>query len=384
MDLLYFDNAATSWPKPEETQAAMSTYLREIGGSPGRSGHRLSLEAGRIVLDARESVARLFGVDDPFRIVFTKNATEALNIALLGLLDAGDHVITSSMEHNSVMRPLRALEREGVAVSVIPCSVRGELDPTAIRTAIRPNTRAIVLTHASNVTGTILPIAEVSRVAHEHGLVMIVDAAQTAGALPIAVEAMGIDLMAFTGHKSLFGPPGTGGLYVREGMEARLRPLMMGGTGSRSEFEEQPLFLPDKFEAGTPNTIGLAGLAAGVSWILTRGIEAIRAHEEALAGRFMRGLREIPGIDLYGPDDPSYRTAIVSFNIAGLMPSEAAQELDERFAIMSRPGLHCAPAAHRTIGTFPRGTVRFGFGAFNTEEEIDAALEAVRVLACER
>ena len=384
MDLLYFDNAATSWPKPEETQTAMSTYLREIGGSPGRSGHRLSLEAGRIILDARESVARLFGVEDPFRIVFTKNATEALNIALLGLLDAGDHVITSAMEHNSVMRPLRALEREGVAVSVIPCSVRGELDPTAIRTAIRPNTRAIVLTHASNVTGTILPIAEVSRVAHEHGLVLIVDAAQTAGALPIAVEAMGIDLMAFTGHKSLFGPPGTGGLYVREGMEARLRPLMMGGTGSRSEFEEQPLFLPDKFEAGTPNTIGLAGLAAGVSWILTRGIEPIRAHEEALAGRFMRGLREIPGIDLYGPDDPSHRTAIVSFNIAKLMPSEAAQELDERFAIMSRPGLHCAPAAHRTIGTFPRGTVRFGFGAFNTEEEIDAALEAVRVLACER
>ena len=384
MDLLYFDNAATSWPKPEETQAAMSTYLREIGGSPGRSGHRLSLEAGRVILDARESVARLFGVDDPFRIVFTKNATEALNIALLGLLDAGDHVITSSMEHNSVMRPLRALEREGVAVSVIPCSVRGELDPTAIRPAIRPNTRAIVLTHASNVTGTVLPIAEVSRVAHEHGLVMIVDAAQTAGALPIAVEAMGIDLMAFTGHKSLFGPPGTGGLFVRKGLETRIRPLMMGGTGSRSEFEEQPLFLPDKFEAGTPNTIGLAGLAAGVSWILTRGVESIRAHEEALTGRFMRGLREIPGIDLYGPADPSHRTAIVSFNIAGLSPSEAAQELDERFAIMSRPGLHCAPAAHRTIGTFPRGTLRFCFGPFNTEAEIDTALKAVRVLACER
>ena len=384
MDLLYFDNAATSWPKPEETQAAMSTYLREIGGSPGRSGHRLSLEAGRVILDARESVARLFGVDDPFRIVFTKNATEALNIALLGLLDAGDHVITSSMEHNSVMRPLRALEREGVAVSVIPCSVRGELDPTAIRPAIRPNTRAIVLTHASNVTGTVLPIAEVSRVAHEHGLVMIVDVAQTAGALPIAVEAMGIDLMAFTGHKSLFGPPGTGGLFVRKGLETRIRPLMMGGTGSRSEFEEQPLFLPDKFEAGTPNTIGLAGLAAGVSWILTRGVESIRAHEEALTGRFIRGLREIPGIDLYGPADPSHRTAIVSFNIAGLSPSEAAQELDERFAIMSRPGLHCAPAAHRTIETFPRGTLRFCFGPFNTEAEIDTALKAVRVLACER
>ena len=381
MDLLYFDNAATSWPKPEETQSAMNRYLREIGGSPGRSGHRLSIEAGRIVLEAREAVAQLFGVDDPFRIVFTKNATEALNIAFRGLLNAGDHVITSSMEHNSVMRPLRTLEGEGIEVSVLPCSVRGELDPETIPPAIRPNTKAIILTHASNVTGTILPIGEAGRVAREHGLALIVDAAQTAGILPISVEAMGIDLLAFTGHKSLFGPPGTGGLYIREGMEARIRPLMTGGTGSRSEFEEQPLFLPDKFEAGTPNTIGLAGLAAGVSWVLARGVESIRAREEALAGRFIRGLREIPGIDLYGPADPSQRIAIVAFNITGLTPSEASQELDERFAIMSRPGLHCAPAAHRTIGTFPRGTVRFGFGLFNREAEIDAALEAVRMLA---
>jgi len=384
MDLLYFDNAATSWPKPEEMQAAMNRYIREIGGSPGRSGHRLSIEAGRVILDAREAVALLFGVDDPSRVVFTKNATEALNIALRGLLNAGDHVITSSMEHNSVMRPLRALEEDGVAVSVIPCSVRGELDPTAISPAIRPNTRAIILTHASNVTGTILPIGEAGLIAREHGLILIVDAAQTAGVQPICVDEMGIDLLAFTGHKSLFGPPGTGGLYIRRGLEAQIRPLMTGGTGSRSEFEEQPLFLPDKFEAGTPNTIGLAGLAAGVSWILARGVDAIRAREEALAGRFTRGLMEIPGIDLYGPSGPSRRTSIVSFNIAGLMPSEAAQELDERFAIMSRPGLHCAPAAHRTIGTFPTGTIRFGFGVFNTEAEIDAALEAVRALACGR
>ena len=384
MDILYFDNAATSWPKPEEIQAAMNRYIREIGGSPGRSGHRLSIEAGRVILDAREAVALLFGVDDPSRVVFTKNATEALNIALRGLLNAGDHVITSSMEHNSVMRPLRALEEDGVAVSVIPCSVRGELDPTAISPAIRPNTRAIILTHASNVTGTILPIGEAGLIAREHGLILIVDAAQTAGVQPICVDEMGIDLLAFTGHKSLFGPPGTGGLYIRRGLEAQIRPLMTGGTGSRSEFEEQPLFLPDKFEAGTPNTIGLAGLAAGVSWILARGVDAIRAREEALAGRFTRGLMEIPGIDLYGPSGPSRRTSIVSFNIAGLMPSEAAQELDERFAIMSRPGLHCAPAAHRTIGTFPKGTIRFGFGVFNTEAEIDAALEAVRALACGR
>lgn len=381
MELLYFDNAATSWPKPEATPAAMDRYLREIGASPGRSAHRLSLEAGRIVLEAREAVAQLLGADDPFRIVFTKNATEALNIVLRGLLKPGDHVITSSMEHNSVMRPLRALEAEGVAVSVIPCSARGELDPGDIPTAIRPTTRAILLTHASNVTGTILPVREAGRIAREHGLILIVDAAQTAGAVPIAVEEMRIDLLAFTGHKALFGPPGTGGLYIKKGLETQIRPLMTGGTGSRSEFEEQPSFLPDKFESGTPNTIGLAGLGAGVSWILARGVAAIRTREELLTARFIGGLQGIPGVTLTGPVDPSSRTAVVSFNIAGLLPSEAALELDERFAIMARPGLHCAPAAHRTIGTFPRGTVRFGFGFFNTEAQIDTALEAIRNLA---
>ena len=380
MELLYFDNAATSWPKPEATPAAMDRYLREIGGSPGRSAHRLSLEAGRIILEAREAVAKLLGADDPFRIVFTKNATEALNIAFRGLLKPGDHVVTSSMEHNSVMRPLRALEAGGVAVSVIPCSSRGELDPADIPPMIRPNTRAIILTHASNVTGTILPVGEAGRIARERGLLLIVDAAQTAGAVPIAVEEMGIDLLAFTGHKALYGPPGTGGLYIKKGIETQIGPLMTGGTGSRSEFEEQPEFLPDKFESGTPNTVGLAGLGAGVSWILARGVDTIRAREELLTARFIGGLREIPGVTLMGPVDPSSRTAVVSFNIAGLMPSEAALELDQRFAIMSRPGLHCAPAAHRTIGTFPRGTLRFGFGFFNTEEEIDTALGAIRNL----
>jgi cysteine desulfurase / selenocysteine lyase len=379
--ILYFDNAATSWPKPEEVPAAMTRYLCGIGGSPGRSGHRLSIEAGRIVLNAREALATIFGVEDPFRIVFTKNATEALNLSLRGLLKAGDHVLTSSVEHNSVMRPLRALEKEGVELSILPCSIRGELDPDAIRPALRPNTKVLVLTHAANVTGTILPIAEAGRIAHEHGIVLIVDAAQTAGTLPIHVNEMGIDLLAFTGHKSLLGPPGTGGLYIRQGLEAKIPPLMAGGTGSRSEFEEQPDFLPDKYEAGTPNTVGLAGLGAGVAWILARGIGAVRAHEEALTGRFLNGLKDIAGVRLYGPADPARQTALVSFNIDGLMPSEVALELDERFGILSRPGLHCAPAAHRTIGTFPQGTVRFGFGFFNTEEEIDAALAALRELA---
>jgi cysteine desulfurase family protein len=379
--IIYFDNAATSWPKPEEVPAAMARCLCGIGGSPGRSGHRLSVEAGRIVLYAREALAELFGVENPFRIVFTKNATEALNLALRGLLKTGDHVITSSVEHNSVMRPLRALEKEGVELSVVPCSIRGELDCDAIRPAVRPNTKALVLTHAANATGTILPITAAGRIAHEHGIVFIVDAAQTAGALPIRVNEMGIDLLAFTGHKSLFGPQGTGGLYIRQGLEATIPPLMAGGTGSRSEFEEQPDFLPDKYEAGTPNTVGLAGLGAGVAWILARGIGAIRAREEALTGRFLDGLKDISGVRLYGPGDPARQTALVSFNIEGLMPSEVALELDERFAILSRPGLHCAPAAHRTVGTFPQGTVRFGFGFFNAEEEIDAALSALREIA---
>jgi len=382
--LYYFDNAATSWPKPEATGAAMERFLRECGGSPGRSGHRLSIAAGRIVLEAREAMAALIGADDPLRIVFTKNATEALNIALRGFLKPGDHVITSSMEHNSVMRPLRQLEADGVALSVLPCSGRGELDPGTIRPAIRTCTRMMVLTHASNVTGTILPIAEAARIVHDHGIAVCIDAAQTAGALPIHVGEMGIDLLAFTGHKALFGPSGTGGLYIAPGLEEQLRPLMAGGTGSRSEFEGQPDFLPDKFEAGTPNSVGLAGLGAGVSWLLARGVETVRTHETALTARFLEGLRDTPGIFLYGPQDPSLQTAVVSFNIAGLEPSEAALALDERFGILSRPGLHCAPAAHRTIGTFPRGTVRFGFGLFNTPDQIDRAIEALRSLVRNR
>ncbi|MCE5263497.1 MAG: aminotransferase class V-fold PLP-dependent enzyme [Deltaproteobacteria bacterium] len=380
-DIIYFDNAATSWPKPPEVPEAMARYLCGVGGSPGRSGHRLSIEAGRIVLDARVALATILGAADPFQIVFTKNATEALNLALYGLLKPGDHVITSAMEHNSVMRPLRGLEKEGVELTVLACSVRGEFEPGAIEPAIRPNTKAIVLTHASNVTGTILPIAEAGRIARGHGIVLLVDAAQTAGALPIHVADMGIDLLAFTGHKSLFGPPGTGGLYIRPGLETEIRPLLSGGTGSRSEFEAQPDFLPDKFEAGTPNTVGLAGLSAGAAWIIEHGIAEIRAREESLTGRFLAGVKEIPGVTLYGPADPSRQAAVVSFNIEGLMPSEVAWELDERFAILSRPGLHCSPAAHRTIGTFPEGTVRFGFGCFNTEAEIDAALSAIRELA---
>ena len=380
MALIYFDNAATTWPKPEETYTAMDHYSRWVGGSPGRSAHRLSIEAGRIVMDARESLARLFGTDDPFQIVFTKNATEALNLAIFGLLSPGDHVITSSVEHNSVMRPLRILESRGVSLSVVPCSLRGELDPGDLPALIKANTKAIVLTHASNVTGTIMPVYEIGKIARDHGLILCMDAAQTAGAMPIDVEQMNIDLLAFTGHKSLFGSQGTGGLYIRRGLEERIPPLTVGGTGSRSEFESQPDFMPDKYESGTPNAVGLAGLGAGVDFILSRGVENIRARETELTQHFLDGLKSINGVHVYGVGDASRQTAVVSFNIDGIAPSEATLTFDDQFGIMSRPGLHCAPAAHRTIGTFPEGTIRFSFGYFNTEDEIDIALKSLRSL----
>jgi len=377
--VLYFDNAATSWPKPAEMIEAMIRYNAMIGGNPGRSGHHRSLDAGRVILEAREALAELFGCD-AFRIVFTRNATEALNICLSGLLQAGDHVITSSMEHNSVMRPLRFLESQGVQLSVLSCSGDGLLDPDDVRTAIRPQTRLVVVAHASNVTGTVQPLAALGRIARDHEIAFCVDAAQTAGVLPIDVEGMAIDLLAFSGHKSLFGPQGTGGLYIREGLEKRIRALMRGGTGSRSEYEKQPDFMPDKYESGTPNTIGLAGLGAGVRFVLTEKVETIRRKEESLTEKFLQGLASLENITVYGPTGAAGRTAVVSFNIAGISPSEAALEFEERFRILCRPGLHCAPAAHRTIGTFPQGTIRFGFGYFNTEEDISIALEAIRSL----
>jgi len=381
---IYLDNAATSWPKPPSVTDAMVHFLQEIGANPGRSGHRLSVEAARIVYAAREAVAELFRASDPLRVVFGPNVTEALNLALRGLLHVGDHVITSSMEHNSMMRPLRALERKGVEVTVVACSSESLLDPADVEAAIRPSTTLIALNHASNVTGTLLPVAEAGRIACRHDVLLLVDAAQTGGAYPVDVEADGIDLLAFTGHKSLYGPMGTGGLILGKRVDlGRLEPLVRGGTGSRSEREEQPDFPPDMYESGTPNAVGLAGLNAGVRWVCEQGVETIRAHEEALARRLIAGLSDIPGVTLYGTLDAAHQTATISFTIADLQPSEIGLRLDEEHDIMCRVGLHCAPAAHRTIGTLPAGTVRFGLGAFNTEEHVDTALSAVEQLARE-
>jgi cysteine desulfurase family protein len=382
MEVVYLDNAATSFPKPEAALEATMRYQREIGGSPGRSGHRLSIEAGRIVHETREVLARLFNIDDPLQIVFTKNATEALNIALVGLLKPGDHVITTGMEHNAVMRPLRFLASRGVDLSIVPCSDRGELDPDDVRAAFRTNTRAVVMTHASNVTGTIMPVQEIGLLTRERvDTVLCVDAAQTAGALPIDVAAMAVDLLAFTGHKSLYGPQGTGGLYIRKGLDKKIAPLMRGGTGSRSEFEEQPDFMPDKYECGTPNTVGLAGLSAGAAYILEKGVEAVRDKEDALTRLFLDRLHALgEDVTIYGPRSAEDRISVISFKLRDITASDAALYLDEHWGIMCRPGLHCAPAAHRTIGTFPHGTVRFSFGFFNTEAHADLAAEALRQL----
>lgn len=377
--VIYLDHAASSWPKPPEVVEAVSRTLAEVGSNPGRSGHRLSLEAARIIFEARNALASLFHADDPLRIVLTRNATEALNIMICGLLKSGDHVIASGMEHNSVMRPLRAMEGRGVRISVAACSRNGRLDPAEVVSLLRPETRAVILTHASNVTGTIQPVAEVGAIARDMGIICCVDAAQTAGAVPIDIAEMHIDLLAFTGHKSLYGPQGTGGLYIGPGLEEMIDPIMTGGTGSASELEIQPDFLPDKFESGTPNTPGISGLLAGVRFILETGLDAIRAKEQALSGLLRGGLASIPRVHVHG--DPARTIPVVSFSVEGMSPSDVTQILDEEYGIMARPGLHCAPSAHRTIGTFPQGTVRFSLGWFNTEAEVQRALDAVSDIA---
>jgi cysteine desulfurase family protein len=373
----YLDNAASTWPKPRQVSQAVEQVLAEAAANPGRSGHSLSIEAARIIADARQGVASLFAIKDPLRVVFTKNATEALNIVIAGLLRQGDHVITSGMEHNSVMRPLHAAKELGVDLSVIKCSPLGELDPADVKKAMRPDTKLIILTHASNVTGTIMPVTAIGAMAKENGIVFCVDAAQSAGCLPIDVEEMNIDLLAFTGHKSLYGPQGTGGLYIRAGLEERIRPLMMGGTGSASEHEEQPAFMPDKYESGTPNTPGIAGLMAGVRFIEARGITAIRTYEMGLAAELRAALSSIPGVHAHGPENPEHTIAVLSFTMDGMSPSELAFRLDDEYAIMARPGLHCSPSAHKTIHTFPQGTVRLSLGCFTTPEDVEKVIHAV-------
>jgi cysteine desulfurase/selenocysteine lyase len=380
--MIYLDHAATSWPKPKEVWRAMSDFMENSGGNPGRSGHRLSISAARVVFNTREAVADLFNLSDPMRVIFTSNVTQALNLALCGLLKAGDQVVTSSIEHNSVMRPLRALEKEGIRLSVVQCKEDGCLDLDAMRAAVSPGTRLVVVTHASNVMGTILPVKEIAEIAHQAGALLLVDCAQTAGVIPIDQPGLGIDLLAFTGHKGLYGPTGTGGLLIGERVNAaEMRPMMRGGTGSRSEFEEQPELLPDKYESGTTNSIGIAGLGAGIKWVRSIGIESIREREAELNEQLHSGLKNIAGLTVYGTGDPAGMTAVISCRVADQRVSEVGLRLDDEFGILSRVGLHCAPAAHRTIGTFPEGTIRLAPGIFTSPDDIRAVISAFEKVA---
>jgi len=381
MGLIYLDNAATSWPKPLEVMKAMANAIEYAGGNPGRSGHRLSIAAGRIVLDVREKVAAFFGVDDPLRIIFTINATAALNLAIQGILQPGHRVVTSSMEHNSVMRPLRHLAEAGVQLEVIPSRTDGTCDLDLWSRALEKPARLVVVNHASNVVGTLAPLAELARLAHSAGAVFLVDAAQTAGVVPIDMKEAGIDVLAFAGHKGTLGPGGTGGLVINDNMDHHLiKPLLLGGTGSLSDKEEQPDLLPDKLESGTLNVPGLAGLGAGIDWINERGIDAIREHEKRLASALIEGLSLTRWLRIFGYLHHASWTATVSFDVANSSVSELGYRLDEEYGVLCRVGLHCAPAAHRTIGSFPQGTVRLAPGNLTTLDEIKVALKAIETV----
>jgi len=376
---IYLDNAATSFPKPEEVLRAVYHTLRLAGGSPGRSGHRLAIKADRTVFEARENICHLLGVGDSSRLIFTSGATESLNLAIKGILKSGDHVVTSSMEHSSVTRPLHSLEQKGVELTKVKCDETGLLDPRDIEKALKKNTRLIVLTHASNVNGSIQPVCEVGGIARNNGIAFLVDACQTAGAVPIDLESMPVDMLAASGHKGLLGPQGTGILYISQGID--LDPLKEGGTGGGPSDDEQPEALPDRFEAGTMNTPGIAGLGAGAAFLLGHTVEAARQKEMSLFKQLAEGLSVIEGLTLYGSDDPDKRVSLLSFNIEGLDPSLVSFRLDGEFDILCRSGLHCAPDAHRTMGTFPEGTVRLSPGLYNTPEEMDKTIGAIRHIA---
>lgn len=376
---LYLDNAATSFPKPEPVCAAVDQAMRHGAANPGRGGYRLSLEAGRTVLAARTAAARLVGMPDPAQIVFVANATEALNLALFGVLNSGDRVVTTSMEHNAVVRPLRALAQQGVEVVKVPADHTGFVAPAELRRACVPGTRLLVMTHCSNVTGTLQAIEELGPWCRAQGILLLVDAAQSAGLFPIDVDAMAIDLLAVPGHKAIMGPPGTGFLCVGTGVQ--LKPLLYGGTGTRSMSDAQPDELPERLESGTLNVVGLAGLHAALEFLQQIGLNQLREHERALLDQLLDGLRRIPSVQLYGPAAAGRHGGALSLNLAGHDPATVGYRLDQEYDIGVRVGLHCAPDAHRTIGTFPQGTIRVSPGWFNTPADIERFLAAVEALA---
>ncbi|OGP12829.1 MAG: cysteine desulfurase [Deltaproteobacteria bacterium GWA2_54_12] len=373
--MIYLDNAATSFPKPESVYDRINEVLRTTGGNPGRSSHTMAIEAARVVFNARESVASLIGALDSGRVSFTKNATEAINTALKGILKPGDHVITSAFEHNSVVKSLARLEATGVEVTKVSPNKEGFLRPRDIEAAIKKNTKMVCISHASNVFGAIQPIGEIGKACKSKGVSFMVDGAQTVGALPFDVTELGVDILAATGHKALFGPQGTGFLYLAEGIE--VVPLVDGGTGEAGS----PLEMPELLEAGTMNTPGIGGLAAGVRFLLDEKVEKIREKEEGLVEAVLEGFASMKGISIIGPEAASRRAALVSFNIDGKKPGEVGLRLDDEAGIMIRCGTHCAPDAHRCSGTFPDGAARVSPGYFNTAQEVEEFLKAVRAVA---
>jgi len=381
--MIYVDNASTSWPKPESVYQAMDRFLRKNAGNPGRGSHSMVLAAAEILEETRLLLARLFNIPLPERIVFTLNCTDAINIGLKGLLKPGDHVITDSIGHNSLVRPLRKLEQKGVMVTRLhPKAADSVLSPLDIEAAITDKTRLLVVTHGSNVTGIVQPIEQYGEIARRYNIAFMVDAAQTAGRCPIDVQSSHIDLLAFPGHKGLLGPPGTGGLYISERID--LDTIREGGTGTFSEREEQPEVFPDKFESGTLNSVGICGLGAGIKFLFEEGLHRIMNKELKLIERLLQGMSLIDGVTIYRAQNGAEQAPVISFNIDGYEPTEVGMILDQAFDIKVRTGLHCAPSVHRLIGTFPHGTVRLSPGYFNTEEEMDTVINAIEKIARSR
>jgi len=380
---IYLDNAATSFPKPEAVYAAVDHYNRQLGAAVGRGAYRQAVEVERVVERCRKRAADLLGAADLKHVVFTFNGTDSLNLALHGLLEPGDHVVTTEMEHNSVLRPLRELAlHAGVEVTRVPADASGRVDPANVREALRPGTKLVAVVHASNITGAIQPIEQIGELAHEAGALVLIDAAQTAGHLPIDLGKLPVDLLACPGHKGLLGPLGTGLLCLRPGVEERLRSIRQGGTGSISEQDRQPDALPDKYESGNLNAPGLFGLEASLAWLQEQGIDAIRSHERELTAALVEGLSAVDSLTVYGPAAFDERVGVVSVAFDGLEPQVAASILDERFGVQTRAGLHCAPGAHRSIGTLAAGgTVRMSVGPFTTRDDVAAAVAACREIA---
>ncbi len=378
--MIYLDNAATSWPKPEEVYRAMYDFMKNVGANPGRGGHRLSVESGRIIMRAREKLAKLIHAEDSRQVIFTLNATDSINMVLKGLLKAGDHVITTSLEHNSVIRPLRRMKDNGIELDIIGASKEGYINVDEIKNSIKPTTRLVAITHASNVIGTIQPIEEIGKLLQKYTYArFMVDAAQTVGIISIDIGKNNIDYLAFPGHKGLLGPQGVGGLYVSPNNE--LDFWREGGTGSRSQSSYHPEELPDKLESGTPNTPGIAGLEAGIDYLLKEGIEDVLIRKQNLTKLLIEGLCDIKKVKLYGPKDHKKISPVVSFNLEEENSQEISFILDQAFNIVSRGGLHCAPLLHEQLNNLDQGAVRFSIGDFNTEEDIMKAITAVKSIA---